>query len=67
MINSCIYELLLPGLFVSQICVYGCQVFMGYLNNEEKIKEAIDDEGWLHSGDIGRFDEDGFLYITGRI
>ena len=40
---------------------------MGYLNNEEKTKETIDDEGWLHSGDIGRIDEDGFLWITGRI
>ena len=40
---------------------------MGYLNNEEKTKEAIDDEGWLHSGDVGRLDEDGFLWLTGRI
>ena len=47
--------------------MYGRQVFMGYLNNEEKTKEAIDDEGWLHSGDIGRIDDDGFLYVTGRI
>ena len=47
--------------------MYGRHVFMGYLNNEEKTKEAIDDEGWLHSGDIGRVDEDGFLFITGRI
>ena len=30
---------------------------MGYLNNEEKTMESIDDEGWLHSGDIGRIDE----------
>ena len=50
-----------------QLTIYGRHVFMGYLNNEGKTKEAIDDEGWLHSGDIGRFDEDGYLFITGRI
>ena len=39
--------------------MYGRNVFMGYINNEEKTREAIDDEGWLHSGDIGRMDEVG--------
>ena len=40
---------------------------MGYLDMEEKTKEAIDEEGLLHSGDIGRKDKNGFIYITGRI
>ena len=42
-----------------EICFRGRNVFMGYLDNEAKTREAIDDEGWLHSGDIGRVDEDG--------
>ncbi|XP_028660767.1 long-chain-fatty-acid--CoA ligase ACSBG2-like [Erpetoichthys calabaricus] len=50
-----------------EVCFWGRHVFMGYLHSEEKTKEAIDSEGWLHSGDLGRHDEDGFLYITGRI
>lgn len=36
-------------------------MFMGYLNNEEKTAEAIDDQGWLHSGDIGRIDKVNIL------
>ncbi|XP_072037925.1 long-chain-fatty-acid--CoA ligase ACSBG2-like isoform X2 [Amphiura filiformis] len=50
-----------------EVCYNGRHVFMGYLNMEEKTKDAIDEEGWLHSGDIGKVDSDGFLFITGRI
>eukprot|EP01147_Barroeca_monosierra_P001925 gene1925-5014_t len=50
-----------------EICFRGRHVSKGYLYNEEKTRETIDSEGWLHSGDIGRVDENGFLYITGRI
>ncbi|XP_042336359.1 long-chain-fatty-acid--CoA ligase ACSBG2 [Sceloporus undulatus] len=52
---------------IGEVCFAGRHVFMGYLNMEEKTKEAIDDDGWLHSGDLGKHDVDGFLYITGRI
>ncbi|XP_071584087.1 long-chain-fatty-acid--CoA ligase ACSBG2 isoform X1 [Heliangelus exortis] len=52
---------------VGEICFSGRHIFMGYLNMEEKTKEAIDEDGWLHSGDLGKHDKDGFLYITGRI
>ncbi|KFZ56762.1 Long-chain-fatty-acid--CoA ligase ACSBG2, partial [Antrostomus carolinensis] len=52
---------------IGEICFSGRHIFMGYLNMEEKTKEAIDECGWLHSGDLGKHDKDGFLYITGRI
>ncbi|KAG7230572.1 hypothetical protein INR49_025289 [Caranx melampygus] len=50
-----------------EICFWGRHVFMGYLNMPEKTEEALDAEGWLHSGDLGKHDENGFLFITGRI
>ncbi|KAK2580670.1 hypothetical protein KPH14_007772 [Odynerus spinipes] len=50
-----------------EICMYGRHVFMGYLNAPEKTREAKDECGWLHSGDLGRIDANGYLYITGRI
>lgn len=52
---------------VGEVCMWGRHVFMGYLNKEEATLEALDENGWLHSGDIGRLDSHDFLYITGRI
>ena len=40
---------------------------MGYLYDEERTKQAIDKEGWLHTGDRGRIDSDGYLYLDGRM
>ena len=40
---------------------------MGYLGREEQTAETIESSGWIHSGDIGMKDEQGFYFITGRI
>ncbi|XP_055645433.1 very long-chain-fatty-acid--CoA ligase bubblegum-like, partial [Toxorhynchites rutilus septentrionalis] len=50
-----------------EICMRGRHILMGYIGEKEKTAEAIDEEGWLHSGDVGYVDEQGFVYITGRI
>lgn len=50
-----------------EICMRGRHVMMGYMKNPQKSEATIDRDGWLHSGDVGRFDEAGFVYITGRI
>lgn len=49
-----------------EICVKGPNVMQGYYNRPEETAAMFDEEGWLHSGDLGRFDEKGRLYITGR-
>jgi long-subunit acyl-CoA synthetase (AMP-forming) len=51
---------------VGEVCMWGRNVMMGYLNREDKTTEDIDKEGWFHSGDLGFQDEDGFLRITGK-
>jgi len=49
-----------------EVCCRGGLVFSGYLNDPEKTAEALDDEGWLHSGDIGEMDDDGYVRIVDR-
>lgn len=50
-----------------EVCVKGPQIMRGYLNNKKATDEMIDPEGWLHTGDMGYVDEQGYLYIVDRI
>ncbi|GMR50077.1 hypothetical protein PMAYCL1PPCAC_20272 [Pristionchus mayeri] len=50
-----------------ELWIRGAPQTAGYLNNPEPTKELIDDQGWIHTGDIGYVDERGFLYIVDRM
>ena len=49
-----------------EILLKGPAVFMGYYKNDGETKQALDENGWLHTGDLGEIDNDGFIKITGR-
>lgn len=52
---------------LGEICCRGYNIMKGYYNMPEATAEAVDKEGWLHSGDLGTMDEAGYVRISGRI
>ena len=57
---------MLPLGEVGELCIKGPQVMKGYWNRPEETAAAIDPDGWLHTGDMARMDEQGFFYIVDR-
>jgi long-chain acyl-CoA synthetase len=61
----------LPGVSIliaedGEVLIRGEHIFKGYWHNDAATAEAIDSQGWFHTGDVGQLDADGYLYITGR-
>jgi len=55
-----------PDSGIGEVQVRGENLMLGYYNDEEATADAINPEGWLMTGDLGRLDPEGFLYLTGR-
>jgi long-chain acyl-CoA synthetase len=52
---------------IGEVLVRGTCIFLGYYKNDALTREAFDENGWFHTGDLGWIDRDGFLYISGRV
>ena len=52
---------------IGELCFRGYHLMRGYYNDDEATRKTIDDNGWLHSGDLGIMDADGYVQITGRL
>jgi oxalate---CoA ligase len=50
-----------------EVCIKGANVTPGYLNNPSANESSFTEDGWFRTGDQGKFDKDGYLYLTGRI
>lgn len=54
-------------ILAGEICIRGPNVMLGYLNNQIATEDTIDKDGFVHTGDIGMVDEDGYYYIVDRL
>ena len=57
----------MPAMLLTQLTNFLSQAMQGYLNRPTETAEIIDNEGWLHTGDLGYYDEDGHFYVEDRL
>jgi long-chain acyl-CoA synthetase len=65
--TACPYNEVMVDPNTQELLIRGPNVFMGYLNQPKKTAETVDAQGWLHTGDVGSVDADGYFRITDRM